>query len=709
MKMKKYQSRNKAAFQEHKRRYEPIIRRWILRLLAPAGLSNGLISSHGRVRDDDVAEFIGLQELDERDLHREEKIRRIEKQWKKDEDQGDVDIKDGALEKNIWQIKESLGLGEIECEILHFLVLLNESSVLGDAADLAGEMNTDESINLLAAVLDYPVSKVRNVLRRGATLQHSGLIQIDKRTYQLKNKIELLDGLQNQLFSRQDSVMDMVNYLILPAKKVSLTDSDFNHVAVKRDRIRTYLSYALNKQLAGVNILIHGEPGVGKTEMVRTLVNGLGGSNLYELSTVDEDDDAMSGNERFKAYRLSQKLLASKRGAVILFDEIEDVFPSDPFAALFGGGRGRGDGKQKGWINEMLETNPVPAFWVSNAIQQMDPAYLRRFDLVVEIPPMTHSARSEMLNKVLNDLPLSKPWIDRMAHHNHLHPGQIQRAHKVVSCLMAEEEEGAIVEQEMETLIGETQVAMGNPKKPQYSGSITTPYSLEFLNSDVDLKRLTQGLAGTPSARICLYGRPGTGKSAYANEVAKVLGRPLISRKGSDLLGMYVGQTEQQIASMFQQAEEENAVLLLDEGDSFLGDRTAANHSWEVTQVNELLTQMESFEGIFIISTNLMENLDAASLRRFDFKVKFDYMRPEQSWSMFKAVAKSEGVKKGLRSTKIEEGVKRLENLTPGDFATVVRRSRVLGGLVGGVDLLQQLVEECESKPGFNKRRIGFV
>ena len=74
---------------------------------------------------------------------------------------------------------------------------------------------------------------------------------------------------------------------------------------------------------------------------------------------------------------------------------------------------------------------------------------------------------------------------------------------------------------------------------------------------------------------------------------------------------------------MFREAATEKAVLLLDEADSFLADRKSARSSWEVTQVNEILQQMENFSGVFICATNLVTSLDAAALRRFTFKIKF--------------------------------------------------------------------------------------
>ena len=123
-----------------------------------------------------------------------------------------------------------------------------------------------------------------------------------------------------------------------------------------------------------------------------------------------------------------------------------------------------------------------------------------------------------------------------------------------------------------------------------------------------------------------LFGAPGTGKTAFANHLAEQLGLPLLIKRASDILGKYVGQSERNIARMFSQAQKQGALLLLDEADSLLGDRRDARAHWEIIQVNEMLTQMERFDGIFICTSKLMDKLDAASLRRFDFKVKFDYL-----------------------------------------------------------------------------------
>ena len=188
-----------------------------------------------------------------------------------------------------------------------------------------------------------------------------------------------------------------------------------------------------------------------------------------------------------------------------------------------------------------------------------------------------------------------------------------------------------------------------------------------------------------------------------------VLGRPLLAKKMSDLLRPYLGQTEALIAGMFAEAAEQGAVLLLDEADGLLRDRRGASRSWEVTQVNELLVQMEAFQGLFVCATNLFEDLDAASLRRFDLKVRFDYLRPEQSWALFRQLAERRGLSLDSLCSEDARALSALENLAPGDFAAVARRLRLLPGAGDARGLLDELAKEARLKADRAARPIGFT
>jgi SpoVK/Ycf46/Vps4 family AAA+-type ATPase len=167
---------------------------------------------------------------------------------------------------------------------------------------------------------------------------------------------------------------------------------------------------------------------------------------------------------------------------------------------------------------------------------------------------------------------------------------------------------------------------------------------------------------------------------------------------------MYVGGNEKNIAKAFAQAREEGAVLLIDEVDGFLRDRRAAERGWEASLVNEMLTQMESFPCVFVATTNLMEGLDPAALRRFDLKVKFDYLQPTQSVELLRRYCDAALLPPPTEAD--GRTLSRLLALTPGDFAAVNRQSR-FRPVASAADWVAALAAECELKTG-PKRAIGF-
>jgi SpoVK/Ycf46/Vps4 family AAA+-type ATPase len=178
-------------------------------------------------------------------------------------------------------------------------------------------------------------------------------------------------------------------------------------------------------------------------------------------------------------------------------------------------------------------------------------------------------------------------------------------------------------------------------------------------------------------------------------------------RQASDLVSKFVGETEQNMAKMFEEAQSESAVLLLDEADSFLRSRQRAERSYEVTEVNEMLQGMERFGGLFICTTNLFDELDEAALRRFTFKVKFRPLRAEQRESMF--VVEALNGEAGLLTAEQRSRLAALDQLAPGDFAAVKRQVDVLGTGFEPDEFLAQLESEHRVKPGVRERRgIGF-
>lgn len=240
--------------------------------------------------------------------------------------------------------------------------------------------------------------------------------------------------------------------------------------------------------------------------------------------------------------------------------------------------------------------------------------------------------------------------------------------------------------------------------EPLVEGKIS--YNLDWVACNDDIYKITEGLKRTKRGRICCYGPPGTGKTAWANWLGQELGMSVLVCHGSDLLDMYVGGTEKKIAQAFAQAKENNMVLVFDEVDTFLFARESGQRSWEHSQVNEMLTQIEKFEGLLVVSTNLMDGLDPAALRRFDLKLHFDYLKPEQAVKF----AQEQVNKLSLPDlTDVEQDrIAQLRNLTPGDFAAVARRHR-FAPFDNLDEWLRAIKAECEIKQESKSRSIGFL
>lgn len=681
---------------------EPIIRLWVLRIIVQLGAHPEFVSRHG-LGNDDLAELLGLGhwiELDEREFDPRQIRSELRTMLVELEGSTSSISAPNSLTTNLQHLAELIGLSDTDCRILEFAVLINTENLLDDVADWLGNLTSMKTCAILAVVLNLPEMDVRQALASRGSLARSGLLTLDKAgTCSLTKKLQLLSRcFADTLMSVGDDPLKLIRDTVYLSSDPHLDLDDYPYLEKELAILKPYLEQALASGRGGVNIFIHGDPGTGKSQLVKALAKAYQ-CQLFEVACEDDDGDAITGSKRLRAFRVAQSFLARRR-AMILFDEVEDVF--DDGEGIWGGKSTAQ--KNKAWINRILEGNPVPTFWLSNSAEGLDPAFIRRFDMIfqVRVPPRSH--RRNILRKQCGGL-LSEHLINRIAASESLAPAVVTRAASVVNTIrsqLGEERAGCA----FELIVNNTLETQGH--KPIAGGS-TQPlpdlYDPAFLNVDQDLTPLTNGLKTAGAARLCLYGPPGTGKTAWGRWLADELDKPLVVKRGSDLLSMWLGGTEKNIAAAFREAESEGAVLLIDEVDSFLQDRRGAQRNWEITGVNEMLTGMESFNGIFVATTNLMSGLDQAALRRFDQKLCFGYLFPKQAESMLQHYCRMLAIPDPERHHLAS--VRQLTNLTPGDFAVILRQSR-FRPFVNPEELVACLRSDCALKEDKN-RAIGFV
>lgn len=604
------------------------------------------------------------------------------------------------LAVNIDRVGGLLGLSRAERLVLAFAVLLQTEPVLFETVDLIGSLSTHRIPRVLAVILGLPDQDVREALSAGGTLCRTGLLNVDREhASPLQHKIDALSGgFAERMIILDADPTDLLRDKVFPSQPATLGRDDFPHVSQLAGIARAHLAMALESRRHGTNILLHGAPGVGKTELARVLSAEIG-VELFEISSENDDGDPIDGDRRLRAYRAAQWFFA-KRKLMFLFDEAEDVFSGDEgfFATRSSAQR------RKAWMNRMLEGNPIPTIWVSNRVDCLDPAFVRRFDIVIEVPNPPLAQREAIIRRA-TCTPLEEPLLERLASCTHLTPAIVTRAAQV-SAVDSDGSASSRRSESMALLIDSTLRAQGHPGLAKHNrpGALGH-YDVALINADADVAALARQLTRQSSARILLHGPPGTGKTAYARWLAGQMGAPILVKRASDLLSMFVGQAEKNLAEAFSEAERSGAVLLIDEIDSFLQDRRLARASWETTLVNEMLTQMESFPGAFFASTNLDCRLDPASWRRFDMKIGFDYLQPTQTWAMFRQTCEETGL--DCMDAGLEQKVRNLRQVTPGDFHTASRHHR-LSPLRDANRLYLALLKEQTLKGGVDKR-YGFV
>jgi SpoVK/Ycf46/Vps4 family AAA+-type ATPase len=598
------------------RSLSPLFRLWVLRMLVLCGGQAHFVQSTGFL-DDMVAEVLGISHLATGDDEFSPSAVRamLRKQLVEAEKEAQRPAIPVQLARNAERLARLVGLDDSSHRVLAFAVLVKSDPVLNAASNLMGSMSLLRTVQTVSTVLGMAEDSVKESLAADGALARSGLLRIERNSsYQLESKFTLLSDSFAEAMQHEDGdPLALLAQSVRAASAPTLAPEDYRHLGDAYLMLETYVQQALTKRRGGVNILLWGPPGTGKTDLARLIATQVG-TTLIEVVCADGDGDPIDGERRLTAYRVAQWIFARKP-TLIQFDEIEDVFND---ASHFAGRRSFGQ-TRKGWINSMLEQNPVPALWLTNSVSCSDPAFIRRFDLVIEVPVPPRAQRKAILARACEGL-LDDATMSRLAQVDHVPPAVIARAAAVTRVISAQNPALA-ASAVMEQVIDGTLKAQDNaPVKRTHAGQLPDLYDPAFVNATTDLPGLADGLKASDSGRICLYGPPGTRKTAYGRWLAERLEKPLIIKRGSDLLSMYVGGTEKTIAEALAQARDEQAVLIIDEVDGFLQDRRAAQRSWELTQVNEFLTQMEIYDGIFVASTNLMDGMDQAALRRFDVK-----------------------------------------------------------------------------------------
>jgi transitional endoplasmic reticulum ATPase len=620
---------------------------------------------------------------------------------------------ENTLETKLDSVCSVFGLGPAEKDVLLLMYLYNTDSMverlydeLAKCLDVRSFGLVARSTRLLSVMTGFSRSNVGKALIETSPLVKAGLLT-DSREI-ARELVEYLEGnvstpITGKYFSEFTGHAVPLEYHVIEKKVI--------------DAITTVVSHKISG--AGINILLYGKPGTGKTEFSRALGRKLG-KKVYEVKNITEDtyNEKNRSMLRYRALFACQRMVDEATSLVVV-DEADGMLNTRDFF-------NSANTIEKGQINKILDETKNVIIWITNRFEGIDESTMRRFDYTVGFEKLTFYQRKSVWQLGLEKYGLtgmfSSEEIEAFTTNYEISAGSIDIAIRNAARIKAAGKEKAVIAPVMENIMkahvkvideGMSPVDIKKPNAPSYS--------LDGLNIKADMQATLKLLdrfnavwngpveaMAIKNMNLLLYGPPGTGKTEFAKFVARSINRRLIVKRASDLQSHYLGMTEKYIHAAFNEAEKDKAILFIDEADSFLGSRENAQRSWEITEVNEMLSNMETFRGMCICATNFKRIVDIAAIRRFNIKLEFDYLTPEGAmvfYNLFLATLPQSPL-----SDKDGAKICTLPGLTPGDFKVVHQKFLLFEkSEVTHEKLIESLGQELTARDSKSGKTIGFT
>lgn len=595
--------------------------------------------------------------------------------------------------KSVDFVKKAVNLSKEESHVLLLFYRFSSNNLFNGLLNEFGDAEKDE---IFSAILGFSKRDLNLCLRKDGKLRMYGFFE-DARDINGDFMECIQAGSMQPYFCDLLKIDKSENYYDLDSFTVNKESQKIISTMLKSDQ--------------SVSILLYGKPGSGKTEFAKTLAKK---SGLKTYIFKNESEVSGSNSSTNTLCRLNCLLSMKSENCMYIIDEAEGLLNSKNIN-FFGMPV---PSATKGIVNKMLEESQNKTIWIVNFTSQMDESTLRRFTYSYKFESMPQSQLRKIAHTKLSPLALDEKTnsqILELFDTYRVTGSSVDNIVKAIKSLGYDTGKNEELVGCVKSVIKENSLLINGSNCIRKS--VSAAYDLEVLNASIEPEQIIKMIKNAcayseenqmtgdaqSGIRMLFYGLSGTGKTEFARYISMQTGRPLLLKRASDILNKFVGESEKNIRNAFEEAERTNSILLFDEADSFFASRENANYSWERTQVNEFLTQMEEFPGIMICTTNLRSIMDAAMNRRFHIIVEFMPLNENGIRTLLNSYFSTLSFD--------DEQILHLagfSSVTPGDFGVLASRVRFMDSEERNSKYIIDELCKIQEEKNAGSKKIGF-